>query len=669
LPERILIVRQAGELSIEGACANTADSGSLPHRTARALEAALTEADFALTEIRDPTEFDLQSAEADGLVVIVWVTSNQAVRWLDQLASRAPRLPAVLVSSALDVAIPAQCHCELLPEDVSGRGLVDAVRRAVRLRGVLRDNTQLQETNRSQREELARLVAVRTAQVRDTRLALEVTERRLKGLAANVPGVLMQFALEPGGAPEFLYVSERSQEMLGVAPAEATALPAGPLALFHPDDRAEFFRRLDLTSAAGGDSVSWQGRFIRAGSQARWFEITARRQNDASGLWAALLVDITDRKDLQAQILKSDRLATLGILAAGVAHEINNPLTYTLNNLQVAHDRAPPGSPEAEILAEALDGAQRVREIATNLKTFSRPETDSAEAIDLVVALESSIRIAVNAVKFSAHIARDFRPLPLVVANSSRIGQVFLNLLINAAQSFENADSAQNEIQVRTYVDSLGDACVEIADNGPGIPDAYLPRIFDPFFSTKQQRDGTGLGLYICRDIVAGYQGSLTAESRVGRGATFRVRLPAAADMAGRRSERVAVPTAQGVSLRILVVDDEPMIGRSIQRLLSQHKVVLAANGQTALSMLRESEFDVVLCDLMMPELDGVGLYRALESLDHPIRDRIVFMTGGAFTERARGFLNSVTNLKLDKPLDLATLSTVLAPFAHRAAG
>lgn len=583
------------------------------------------------------------------------------------------RLPVVVLLPPGAMVEPLTRNAETLlwecfEQPVAGAQVLEALNRLTSIRLLLRENTSLKETNRAQREELARLVAVRTAQVRDTRHALELTQERLRGLAANVPGVLFQF--DPGAqgaAPSFLYVSERSTEMLGVSPEEAMRRRDGPLDAFHPDDRAAFFDQIRQAETNGQDAVSWQGRHIGGLGSVRWFELNARLDNRAAGTWAALLVDITDRKELQARVMQSDRLASLGILAAGVAHEINNPLTYTLSNLQLAQEAFPEGTPGANLLADALDGAKRVAVIARNLKAFSRPEAEEMELVDLVAALESSLRIAVNAVRFRAKLERDVRKVPRVLGNSARIGQVFLNLLINAAQSFDAPDSDQNLIRVRCFTDPLGDACVEIIDNGPGIPDALLPRIFDPFVSTKQQRDGTGLGLYICRDIVTGYRGTLAAESRVGQGATFRVRFPAAAVQTAT-PHTLPRAVAARTRLRILVADDEPMIARSLQRLLAEHDVEVAANGRIALDALRERTFDLVLCDLMMPTMDGVDLYRTLEGLDHPIRHRMVFMTGGAFTERARQFLLSIKNPTLDKPLEPSTLNGILLRFAAESA-
>jgi PAS domain S-box-containing protein len=607
--------------------------------------------------------------EADALLFLGEAAVTRALAHVASPLVQVERLPCLVVCSAADRPSPppAPVIWEYLSEDASRQSLADVWLRTAMLRRLLRENDQLKDTNRAQREELARLVAVRTAQVRNTRQALELTEERLRSLAANVPGVLVQFEFSPDRPARFHYVSGRSEEMLGIPPEQCVQNPWGPLQEFHPDDREGFFRQVGISMDQGLGAVTWQGRFLGSAGRVRWFEISARLESKASSSWAALLIDITERKDLQAQVMQSDRLATLGILAAGVAHEINNPLTYMLNNLQLACQQTTTNAETPQLLAEALDGARRVRDIATNLRTFSRPAVNDAELVDLVAALHSSMRIAVNAVRFSARIVTELAPLPPVLGNPSRIGQVFLNLLINAAQAFDKPDSSQNLVRVRTYVDDLGDACVEVTDNGPGIPDALLPRIFDPFFSTKQHRDGTGLGLYICRDIVSSYRGTLTAESRPGAGATFRVRLPAAAVAPGQIAK--SAPLAQPCTprLSILVVDDEPMIGRSLKRLLARHDVTLAASGRNALELLRERDFDVVLCDLMMPGVDGVELYRTLNAMAHPARDNIIFMTGGAFTERTRNFLSSIKNPTLDKPVDLATLEQALVPFAHGA--
>jgi CheY-like chemotaxis protein len=302
--------------------------------------------------------------------------------------------------------------------------------------------------------------------------------------------------------------------------------------------------------------------------------------------------------------------------------------------------------------------------------------------VDVRRVLDATIEIAANEIRRRARLRRSFGDVPLAFADASRLGQVFLNLLVNAAQAFDTGhddavDPLQHEIGVVTRTDAEGRIVVEISDTGVGIEPENLPHIFEPFFTTKPVGVGTGLGLSICRSIVAGLGGELTVESEVGRGTTFRVVLPPAPSYAVMDEPTPvpvsppgsdAAPTARRRG-RVLVVDDEPALAAALARSLERdYEVMVVASGRAALDLLRRDQaFDVILCDLIMPQLNGMDLYEALRDLapetpSHPpaLADRIIFMTGGTFTARAREFLSRVSNPALDKPFDLSTLSSLL---------
>jgi signal transduction histidine kinase len=251
---------------------------------------------------------------------------------------------------------------------------------------------------------------------------------------------------------------------------------------------------------------------------------------------------------MQAQLVVSDRLAAVGTLAAGVAHEINNPLAFVLSNLsflcgelhgvarELPHGRT---AEMEEVLREAMDGAHRVRQIVRDLRTFSRGDDEVATTVNLQAVLESAITMARGELKMRAQIVREYRDVPQVEGNEGRYGQVFLNLLINAAQAIAPGKPDQNE--VRLVLREAGErVIIEVRDTGSGMSPEVRARIFDPFFTTKPVGEGTGLGLSICHGIITGFGGEITVESEEGRGSTFRVSLPVAK---GSRAPPPAAPT------------------------------------------------------------------------------------------------------------------------------
>jgi CheY-like chemotaxis protein len=260
-------------------------------------------------------------------------------------------------------------------------------------------------------------------------------------------------------------------------------------------------------------------------------------------------------------------------------------------------------------------------------------------------------------------IEREFGPTPRVRGDIGRIEQVFLNLLVNAAQAIPEGAVDANRIRIATSTSADGRAVIAIGDTGAAIAADVIERIFDPFFTTKPIGEGTGLGLPIARSIVVGMGGDIEVTSTPGRGTVFRVFLraaPAGAEAPPVTATAPAVARTVG-PLRVLVVDDEPAVGASVAGLLTGHVVSVETSGKAALARLRGGEkFDRILCDLMMPEVSGMDLYDQLAAIDAALAARVVFVTGGAFTERARKFLATVGNQRLEKPFDLDQLMTVI---------
>ncbi len=445
--------------------------------------------------------------------------------------------------------------------------------------------------------------------------------------------------------------------------------------VMHPDDRARVSEGIQSLIAIGDENWADEYRMKRAdGTYANVYD-RGVVIHDAVGKPVRMIgaiMDITERRELQARLLLADRMASVGTLAAGVAHEINNPLAYVTANIELALQelkKTPQLARAAESLREAREGADRVRRIVGDLKTFSRADDAIRERVDLATVVESSINLAMNEIRHRAQLVRELGPAPRVDANASRLGQVVVNLLVNAAQAIEEGKVGDNTITVRIGKDDSGRAVLEIEDTGPGMPPEIRARIFDPFYTTKPVGEGTGLGLTICHGIVAALGGSIEVESEVGKGSLFRVVLPAA-----RESDRVARPVpslpvaTEPRRGRVLVVDDEPMIGKAVQLMLEDvHDVVALVSAREALGRLTSGEaFDAVVCDLMMPEMTGMDLYAEVVRRMPELAKRFVFLTGGAFTPRARAFLENVNAPRLDKPFEGPALIEAIAVAMRR---
>jgi len=371
--------------------------------------------------------------------------------------------------------------------------------------------------------------------------------------------------------------------------------------------------------------------------------------------------DVTQQSLLQAQLRLTDRLTSLGTMAAGVAHEINNPLAFVLGNLNVVRSvlapiRDIPGVDLTDLrdaVNEALEGAERVRQIVSSLKPFSRVDETHRGHCDIARIVQASLNMAKNELRHRARIVTDIRPVGPVLGNEAKLSQVFINLLVNAAQAMPDGHAEENLVTVTSY-EERGTVVVTVSDTGSGIPPEVLPRIFDPFYSTKEIGKGTGLGLFVSQGIVQELGGTLAVTSRPGA-TRFEVRLPVT-ELGYTGTATTPVPTRKRA--RILVIDDEPAILRTLERMLGRHELTMARSGKEALALLSTGlDYDLVLCDLMMPEVSGMDIW---DHLNDRQRSHCVFMTGGTFTERAEKFLNEKAPPLLEKPFTTASLERLL---------
>ncbi len=549
------------------------------------------------------------------------------------------------------------------------------------------------------------------------------TEALLRRMAETSP---LAFLVVDSRTDAIRYFNERFVEVWGLARLEAamrdgSAKGTGVLAATLDGVRgaqplAASYLSLsseDVRSTIEDEIELADGRVIRR------FSTQIRDRDDRFFGRLYLFEDLSGRKQMQARMLQTDRLATAGTLAASVAHEINNPLAYIALNLQllakdvqrlaalhVPADRGPgadgaglagtaasPPKPRygssgsgvgaplafangllAEILAKlermhasiayAQEGTERVRVIVNDLRTFARRDDERRGPVDVRRVLDSAAAMAFNEIRHRAQLVKEFDDIAPVIANEGRLGQVFLNLLVNAAQAIPEGQAEQNFIRVGARLDGAGRVVVEVSDTGSGIAPENLGRLFDPFFTTKPVGVGTGLGLAICHGIVTGLGGEIDVESELGKGSTFRVALPAAEGTRPRAPSPppAAAPARDARHGLVLVVDDEQLIVDSIEDALSEeHEVVALTKGREAVRRIAAGErFDVILCDLMMPDLSGMDLYAQLVEVAPDQAEKIIFLTAGAFTARARAFLETSTNPVLEKPFDVQVLARLV---------
>ncbi|MEW5849819.1 MAG: PAS domain S-box protein [Myxococcota bacterium] len=505
------------------------------------------------------------------------------------------------------------------------------------------------------------LVAEDVTGLRQVETAFARSETQFRAVLDQIPVVV---AIHRQG--RFIYCNTEMASLLRYS-SPGEFLGRSLLEFVHPDEHEEAVRR--AREAVSGSRMPLRvTRFLRRDGTVGLAETTTMGI-EFDGAPASLIFarDITEQREIEQKLALSDRMASVGTLAAGVAHEINNPLAFVLANVNYALEQLrelPATAALADLvqgLEDARTGGERVRRIVQDLKIFSRHDVDERTGpVAVCAVIESSISMAQNEIRHRAQLVRDYHDVPPVLASESRLGQVMLNLLVNAAQSIPEGAVDRNRITVTTRT-GAGKAIIEVRDTGCGIPAETLPRIFDPFFTTKAVGVGTGLGLPICHGIVTRLGGDLTVESQPGKGSCFRVILPAA-----QQPPVVAAPTgvvaAPPPHARVLVVDDEPAVGAALKRMLGREHVVDAVgSGAEALSLCTAGRrFDAILCDLMMPEMTGMELHERLRALDPAQAARMVFITGGAFTARSREFLERRVAPTVEKPFDDHTLRDAL---------
>ena len=519
------------------------------------------------------------------------------------------------------------------------------------------------------------IVALDITERRRTEEALRKSEEQYRHIVEHTVDGIVKLDMRQ----RLLFVNRRFAEMLGYEPADM--IGASLFDYMSPAAKAQ--AQQSFRGPASQAEVRIDSTLRHKNGTDVSVNVAGSRLLDERGKtvgYLGMIRDVTEQRKLQSQLMVSDRMASVGTLAAGVAHEINNPLAIVIANLDyVAENVGRLGMDDSgaksractdpmlleeitKSLEDAREASERVRFIVRDLRIFSRsPAEEPHGPVDVTAVIESSLRMGWTEIRHRAKLVKSYADVPPVEANEARLGQVFLNLIVNAAQALPEGRAEKNEVRVGTRRDGER-VVVEVSDTGAGIPPEIIGRVFDAFFTTKAVGVGTGLGLAICHRIVADIGGELTVESELGKGTTFRVSLPVARDserMTVAPVEPMAVPGRRG---RILVVDDDVVVATIVKRVLSkEHDVVALVAAADALALCESGEeFDLILCDLMMPDMTGMDFHHELSRVCPAQARRMIFMTGGAFTAAAQRFLSETQTEHLEKPFRPSNLRAIV---------
>ena len=472
--------------------------------------------------------------------------------------------------------------------------------------------------------------------------------------------------------PDPLFVTDRAHRWVAVNRAFCRWMKRGEQELlgssfrdFLPPQEADAYWRHDEHLFTTGEPSDTEEHLTDSSGLVRTLVTQKAVFTDAAG--ASFLIttirDLTDRRNLETQLRLSDRLASIGTLAAGVAHEVNNPLAYVCSNLSfmeklIAQPTVPAEElPELrEVLAETQEGIRRVRTIVQDLKTFARSDDNQFGPVDVHQAIDGALRLVRKELQYRAELERALEPVPAVHGNEGRLGQVLVNLLVNALQAFTSNEPARNRVRICCRKQGPGHVVVEVEDNGPGMSPELRERIFNPFFTTKPVGVGTGLGLSICQSIVQSMGGEILVESQLGRGSVFRLVLPVSAQVTATQvpEARPARELQERMPRRLLLIDTEPAVGTSVRRVLKEVQEVHSVQDvQAALQLLSRGErYDAILCDMVLPGMSGVDFLQELERREPGLSRRTGFMSSGTFSPQARELLASQPGELLEKPFE-----------------
>jgi signal transduction histidine kinase/BarA-like signal transduction histidine kinase len=476
-----------------------------------------------------------------------------------------------------------------------------------------------------------------------------------------------ELSADPGIASTTLAVNPHLKLILGYAPEtpDHELSPFAPARFVDPAARTAFLARL-LNEGAVTDYLL---RLRRRDGDTVWVEVTARADTTPPSPTAhveALVRNVSERRrlddqsrDLYQQLLQAEKMAALGQTISGVAHELNNPLATILSWAERLAERSLDDTSRRGVTV-ILGEAERAARIVRNLLTFARKRQSTRSLVDLNQLVRDTIALRA----YGQHLTNIevvmalASGLPPVFADAHQIQQVLLNLVINAEQAML-ATNGRGSLVLRTWHDANRDIVVlQVSDDGPGVPVDVKSKIFDPFFTTKETGQGTGLGLTVAYAIVKEHGGSIRVDARPEGGASFTVELPVSVDSTPRPPRRAASGHESIAGASILLVEDERALATAVGEALIDAglKVDHAGDGEEALARVRQKSYDVVICDLKMPRLDGISLYRAIAAATPALARRVIFVTGDVAGADAERFLEESGCRWLTKPFRLADL-------------
>ncbi len=492
----------------------------------------------------------------------------------------------------------------------------------------------------------------------------DITDRKQMEQALRESEALIRQVLEAAPLPvgmtrledgKIVYESPASNQLFHRGrPLNGTELASDYYA--NPEDREPYIELLTKQGFVDGYEVE----FLDADGKRFWASLSARLIDyKGEKVIVSSVLDLTERRAVEAEMARqrealhrTEKLTALGSLLAGVAHELNNPLSVVVGQALLLQETAadPNIVKRATKIGAAADRCARIVRAFLAMARQRRPERAEIDTNSLITSIIEMLgySLRTEGIELSVELAPD---LPPVWADADQLNQVFVNLMVNAQQALAEVEGTRRIEIVSDYDKGRDRVRLRFSDNGPGIPDEIRSRVFDPFFTTKDVGSGTGIGLSVSYGIIESHGGTIELESRKGCGASFVVELPRARPEYSVASQQDSGQAA-AEKARILIVDDEPEIAQTLREILvaDGHDIAIAGSGAAALDLLDRGEFDVILCDLRMPDVDGRGLHAALRRRQPGLVDRMAFVTGDTFGNRAAEFLAETGLPCLEKP-------------------